>query len=574
MENPQPLNNLRHTTAHLLAAAVLNLWPDTKRAIGPAIESGFYYDFEFAKPISDQDLPKIEEEMKKILKTWNKTDRKEISNNSAIQQFNNEPYKLRLIEEFSKDGQKLTIYKNGDYEDLCKGGHSENPAKDIGAFKLLSIAGAYWRGNEKNKMLTRIYGTAFATKEQLDEYLLMLEEAKKRDHKKLGPQLELFMFHETAPGMPYWLPNGVIVYNELIKFWREEHNKKNYKEIVSPLVNKKDLYVTSGHFDHYWSDMFHFTTENKEEFALKAMNCPNAMIVFGSKTRSYRDLPLRFSDTDALHRNELSGTLNGLLRVREFRQDDAHCFVTNDQITQEYLNIFAMVERFYSIFNMQYSFRLGTRPENFMGDTETWNKAEQELKNILEKSKKPYSVLEGDGAFYGPKVDILMKDSLGREWQMGTIQLDFQQPKNFKLKYIDSNGKEQTPAAIHRVIYGSLERFIAILIEHYAGAFPLWIAPVQIKLLPIADRHIEYAEQVQKELLNANIRVEVDESSETLQAKIRSATLQKVPFMGIIGDKEIASHAVSVRTRAGENLGPQIVQNFLAKIKEDIDKKI
>ncbi len=571
--NNDVLLNLRHSSAHLLAAAILKLWPGTLRAIGPAIENGFYYDFEFKNPISEDDFPKIEQSMRELLKTWKDFKQNEISLEDAKKQFKHEPYKLELIEEFSHDGQKLTTYISGEYTDLCKGGHVDNPEKEIGAFKLLSLAGAYWRGSEKNKMLTRIYGTAFSTKKELDQYLAMLEEAKKRDHKKLGPQLELFMFHETAPGMPYWLPKGVTLYNELINFWREEHKKRNYLETISPIVNKKELYVTSGHFAHYWEDMFHFETKDGEEYGLKAMNCPNAMVIFGAKTRSYKDLPLRFSDTDTLHRNERSGTLNGLLRVREFRQDDAHCFVTEDQIKEEYERIFEITERFYSIFNMSFSFRLGTRPENYMGDIDSWNRAEKELKEILEISKKPYSILEGDGAFYGPKVDILMKDSIGRSWQMGTIQLDFHQPKNFNLKYTDADGKEKTPIAIHRVIYGSLERFIGILIEHTAGVFPLWLAPVQFTIIPIADRHNEYGEKLLEELLGKNIRAEMDTRPERLQAKIRDATLQKVPFMGIIGDREIEKKTISVRSREGKDLGSLEISQLLGKLQEEIDKK-
>lgn len=573
MENKEQLQNLRHSAAHLLAAAVLAYYPDTKLTIGPSIENGFYYDMAFKAPITEEDLPKIEQKMRELIKKWDGFTHREVSAKEAKAYFKNNPYKLELIDEIVKKGEKITFYKAGDFEDLCRGGHSENPRKDIGAFKLLSLAGAYWRGDEKNKMLTRIYGTAFSTKKELEDYLAMLEEAKKRDHKKLGPQLDLFMFHETAPGMPYWLPNGVILYNELVSFWREEHTKRGYQEIISPIANKKELYKISGHFDHYWEDMFHFETKDGEEYALKAMNCPNAMVVYGSKLRSYRDLPLRLSDTDTLHRNERSGTLNGLLRVREFRQDDAHIYVTEDQIKSEYQNVFEITERFYSIFNMQYSFRLGTRPESFMGDVETWNRAEKELKEILEESGKEYYIEEGDGAFYGPKVDILMKDSIGRSWQMGTIQLDFQQPKNFNLKYTANDGSEKMPIAIHRVIYGSLERFIGILIEHTAGAFPLWLAPVQVSLLPIADRHAEFAEKVAKQLQEEGIRAQADLRSERLQAKIRDATLQKVPFMGIIGDKEIDSGAVSVRKRNGEDLGQLKISEFLSKLKEDLAKK-
>ncbi|KKU79019.1 MAG: Threonine-tRNA ligase, partial [Candidatus Amesbacteria bacterium GW2011_GWA2_47_70] len=489
-------DNLRHSCAHLLAAAVLDLYPKALPTIGPAIDNGFYYDFDNLK-ISGEDLPRIETKMHELVKSWSEFKKIEVNDQKAMQQFSHNSYKLELIADLTKNHEPITIYQSGSFTDLCRGGHCEHPSKELKHFRLLSIAGAYWRGNEKNKMLSRIYGTAFSTRKELDEYLTMLEESKKRDHKKLGPALELFMFHETAPGMPYWLPKGVIIYNELVNFWRREHKSRGYQEIVSPILNKKELYITSGHYDHYWSEMFVAKTDDEGEYGVKAMNCPNAHVVFGSKTRSYRDLPLRLSDTDSLHRYERSGVLNGLFRVREFRQDDAHIYVSKDQIKSEYKEVFDIVERFYSVFNLKYSFRLGTRnPENFMGNVATWDKAEATLKKILEDSGKEYSILDGDGAFYGPKVDILMKDSLGREWQMGTVQLDFQQPRRFKLQYTAADGTQKTPVTIHRVIYGSLERFIGILIEHYGGAFPLWLAPVQAVILPISDKHADYAQKV------------------------------------------------------------------------------
>lgn len=572
-EENNALHNLRHTTAHLLAAAVLELYPDAKPTIGPVIENGFYYDFDFTKPISEEDLPKIEEKMRELVKSWDKVESREVSAEQAKKIFADNPYKLELIEELEKQGQSITLYKTGDFEDLCRGGHLENPKDEINAFKLLSLAGAYWRGSEKNKMLTRIYGTAFQSQQGMESYLNMLEEAKKRDHRKLGPQLGLFMFHETAPGMPYWLPRGVILVNELVNFWRKEHSARGYQEIVSPLLNKRELYEISGHWDHYKENMFLSQTEEGETYALKPMNCPNAMIVYKSQVRSYRDLPLRLGDTDTLHRYERSGTLNGLLRVREFRQDDAHIFVTEDQIKDEYQRVFEIVERFYSIFGINYSFRLGTRPEKFMGDVETWNKAEKELKEILDKSGKDYFVLEGDGAFYGPKIDILMKDSLGRDWQMGTIQLDFQLPRNFDLKYIDADGKEKTPVTIHRVIYGSLERFIGILIEHTAGTLPTWLSPVQVQIIPITDRNLSYGQNVLEQLKNSNIRTGLDDRGEKMQAKIRDAQLQKIPYMLIIGDREEKEGKVAVRTREGKDLGAIPVEQFLNDIKKTIESK-
>jgi threonyl-tRNA synthetase len=571
-QSKEYLDSLRHSCAHLLAAAVLQLYPSAKRTIGPSIENGFYYDFDMGNTkLSEEDFPKVEAKMKDLIKDWNGFEKQNVTVDEAKQYYKDNEYKIELIEEFSGEGKDLTFYNSGDYSDLCRGGHVDHPNSEIKHFKLLSVAGAYWRGSEKNKMLTRIYGTCFSTKVELDDYLNMLSEAEKRNHKKLGRELGLFMFHETAPGMAYWLPKGVTLYNELVNFWRVEHQKENYQEIFSPLINKKELYETSGHWDHYQENMFLSETEEGEIYALKPMNCPNAMVVFGSETRSYRDLPLRLSDTDTLHRFERSGTLNGLLRIREFRQDDAHIFVTEDQIVDEYKKLFSLTEKFYSIFNLEYKFRLGTRPEKFMGDKKLWDKAENELKQVLEGSGKEYFILEGDGAFYGPKIDILMKDALGREWQMGTLQLDFQQPLRFNLKYSASDGTTKTPVAIHRVIYGSLERFIGVLIEHFGGAFPTWLSPVQVKILPISEKHTDYANTVFNELKEKNIRVELDERAETLGNKIRNAQNEKVPYMIIVGDKEIENNEVSVRNRAGENSSMQL-SKFIGIITLEIEK--
>ncbi len=434
-------------------------------------------------------------------------------------------------------------------------------------------------------MLTRIYGTSFSSQKELDEHLQILEEAKKRDHKKIGLDLELFMFHETSPGMPYWLPNGFTLYNNLLNFSREVHKKYGYKEISTPILNKKTLYETSGHWSHYRDDMFLSpmsflredstdALEGSEVFGIKPMNCPNAINVFSMTTRSYKNLPLRFSETSALHRFEPSGTLNGLFRAREFHQDDAHIFLMTSQVEDEFGKIMDMIEELYQAFNLSYRLRFGTRPENFMGEGRDWDIAEKALQSVLDKSGKEYTTEEGEGAFYGPKVDILMKDSLGREWQTGTIQLDFQQPKNFKLGYIDQNGSEVTPVVLHRAIYGSFERFLGILTEHFTGAFPVWLSPVQVKLLPIADKHIEYSRKVAEELISKGIRAEVDDRSERLQAKIREATLQKIPYLGIIGDKEIENNSVSIRLRDGEDLGNLDLSHFLQKIEEEIDKKV
>lgn len=572
------LHNLRHTLAHILAHAVQNLYGNkVKFGIGPVIDTGFYYDFEFPSPISDADLPRIEKEMKKLIQKNLKMEKVELTPAEIKKHFKDQPYKQELMKELGIG--EATFYRIGDFLDLCRGGHVESSSEiPADAFKLTHVAGAYWKGSEKNPMLTRIYAAAFESKQELDNFLKMREEAEKRDHKKLGPALELFMFHETAPGMPYWLPKGVALYQELVKFWREEHKARGYQEIVSPLLNKKELYIISGHYEHFWQDMFVVKTDEGEEYGLKAMNCPNAMVVFGSKPRSYRDLPLRFSDTDPLHRNEFSGTLNGLLRVREFRQDDAHIFVTEDHVGDEYKKIFEIVERFYSIFGMEYSYRLGTRPKEFMGDIKTWDKAEETLNDILDKSKKKFTVAEGDGAFYGPKVDILMKDALGRDWQMGTIQLDFQQPKRFGLEYAASDGSRKTPAVIHRVVYGSLERFIGIMIEHFAGAFPVWLAPVQVMVLPISDEVNQYAQKIIADLIRlrrkiADLRIELDDRNETIGKKIREAELNKIPYMLIVGKKEQQQKTVSVRQRGERDLGAMPLSKFLDRIKAEIEKK-
>jgi threonyl-tRNA synthetase len=579
-----------------MATAIQELYPKAKFGIGPVVENGFYYDVDLPENLSPEDLEKIEAKMHEVVKADYPFEHSQMKLEQAIKYFGEkgQTYKLDLLNDLKKHGttvakeidqsqlgiengakvDEVGIYTDGPFTDLCRGPHVESTGQ-VGAFKLMRVSGAYWRGSEKNPQLQRVYGVGFTTKGELDEYLRLLEEATKRDHKVLGPKLELFFFHETAPGMPYWLPNGVTVYNQLIEFWRQEHRARGYQEILSPLLNKKELYVTSGHFAHYWEDMFTTKTGEGEQYGLKAMNCPNAMVVFGSKTRSYRDLPLRLSDTDTLHRNERSGTLNGLLRVREFRQDDAHIFVTEDQIKAEFQRVFEIVERFYSVFGMEYSFRLGTRPEKFMGDPKIWDKAESELKEILAESGREYFVLEGDGAFYGPKIDILMKDVLGRPWQMGTIQLDFQQPLNFELKYTDSDGKEKMPVAIHRVVYGSMERFIGILIEHLAGNFPLWLAPEQVRLAPVNDTKAitEYAEKLRMDMEGAGLRVGVDSSAESVGKKIRAAGMAKVPYTVVVGEKEVMSGQVSPRLRQGhgEFEGELPVGEFVAALQREAD---
>lgn len=575
MAETEKLHNLRHSLAHLLAAAVLEMYPDAKNTIGPSIEDGFYYDFEFKSPISDKDLPKIEKRMREILRTWKNFESEEKTEEEAKSYFSKNEYKKELIEEIVGKKEKITFYTCGKFTDLCRGGHLENPAKEIqpDSFKLDRIAGAYWRGDEKNKMLTRIYGLAFETKEGLEAYSKQREEAEKRDHKKLGRELGLLMFHETAPGMPYWLPKGLILYKELENYWRKRHTELGYLEIASPMVNKAELWKISGHWDHYKEDMFIADMGENEVYGIKPMNCPNAMIVFKSMQVSYKDLPLRLSDTDRLHRYERSGTLNGLLRCRSFQQDDSHNYITEEMIENEYKEIMEICKEFYGIFNLEYKFRLGTRPEGFLGDIETWNKAEKALNGVLEKSGKEYSVAEGDGAFYGPKIDIIMKDAIGRDWQMGTMQLDFQQPRRFELEYTDKDGKKKTPVVIHRVIYGSLERFIGILIEHYAGAFPLWLSPVQVKVIPVRTNHNEYAKKIFELLKENGIRAELDDAEANLGGKVRDAKNNKVPYWIVIGDKEIETEKITLESRDKGQLGQISKEELLKKFLEEIKNK-
>lgn len=578
--NPQPpehLSHLRHTLAHLLASAVLELHPDTKNTIGPAIDDGFYYDFEFPADvkISDKDLPALEKKMKSHLKSWTKFTHKEVSEKEAKEHFKGNPYKIELIEEIVAKGEKITLYTCGNFTDLCRGGHAENPAKEIphDSFKLSRVAGAYWRGSEENKMLTRIYGLAFGSKLELDDYEAMRIEAEKRDHKKLGRELGLFMFHETSPGMPYWLPKGLVLYKELEEYWRKEHAVMGYKEICSPLVNKAELWKKSGHWDHYKEDMFIANMGENEVYGIKPMNCPNAMVVFDSMQISYRDLPLRLSDTDRLHRYERSGTLNGLLRCRSFQQDDSHNFISEDMVASEYEHIMTICKRFYGIFNLEYKFRLGTRPKSFLGEIETWDRAEKVLKEILAKSGKDYVIAEGDGAFYGPKIDIVMKDSLGRDWQMGTMQLDFQLPQRFDLHYTDKDGLRKMPVVIHRVIYGSLERFIGILVEHFAGKFPLWLSPVQARIIPIGDTHHEKAFALLEKMREIDIRVDIDLSPNNFGKKVREAKNEHIPYFIIIGDKDIDAGKVTLESRDHGQIGQLSDEEVLEKLVKEIKEK-
>lgn len=572
-EDEADLEIIRHTTSHIMAQAVKRLYPDAKLAIGPAIENGFYYDFDNLD-IKQEDLEKIELEMKKIIKENLKIESFKLPRDEAIKlmESKGESYKVELINDF-EDGEEISFFKQGEYVDLCVGPHLIY-TKAVKAFKLLNITGAYWRGNENNKMLTRIYGTAFDTKEALDEYLYVLEESKKRDHRKLGKELELFFFDESAPGMAYWLPKGMKMLNVLIDFWRKIHEERGYQEFSGPQLNSSSLWKTSGHWDHYKEDMFVLTDADGNEQALKPMNCPNSIKVYASKLRSYKDLPLRFSDIDVIHRNEKSGQLNGLFRVRMFRQDDSHNYITEEQISSEIKDIIEIAKNLYGIFGLEFKLTLSTRPDDYMGEIEVWNKAEADLKSVLDEicGENNYTVNEGDGAFYGPKIDIKMKDCLGREWQMGTVQLDFQLPMRFNISYIDKNGEKKTPILVHRAIFGSFERFIGILTEHYAGAFPLWLSPVQVKILSLSENEIEYANDIKKKLEKAGFRVEVDSSDEKIGYKIRQAQLEKLPYMIILGKNEVENNNISVRARNGEKIDGILLDEFISKLNKEVEE--
>lgn len=572
-EGEANLEIIRHTTSHIMAQAVKRLYPDAKLAIGPAIENGFYYDFDNLD-IKQEDLEKIESEMKKIIKENLKIESFKLPRDEAIKlmESKGESYKVELINDL-EDGEEISFFKQGEYVDLCVGPHLIY-TKAVKAFKLLNITGAYWRGNENNKMLTRIYGTAFDTKEALDEYLYVLEESKKRDHRKLGKELELFFFDESAPGMAYWLPKGMKMLNVLIDFWRKIHEERGYQEFSGPQLNSSSLWKTSGHWDHYKEDMFVLTDADGNEQALKPMNCPNSIKVYASKLRSYKDLPLRFSDIDVIHRNEKSGQLNGLFRVRMFRQDDSHNYITEEQISSEIKDIIEIAKNLYGIFGLEFKLTLSTRPDDYMGEIEVWNKAEADLKSVLDEicGENNYTINEGDGAFYGPKIDIKMKDCLGREWQMGTVQLDFQLPMRFNISYIDKNGEKKTPILVHRAIFGSFERFIGILTEHYAGAFPLWLSPVQVKILSLSENEIEYANDIKKKLEKAGFRVEVDSSDEKIGYKIRQAQLEKLPYMIILGKNEVENNNISVRARNGEKIDGISIDEFILKLNKEVEE--
>jgi len=578
MADQEYLDKLRHSTAHLLAAAVLQIWPEAKPTIGPSIENGFYYDFDNLK-ISEDDLTNIEEKMHKLAETWDKFERYEVSKEEALKEFEGNDYKKELIEEFTKDGQQLTIYQSGEFRDLCRGGHVDNPKDELKNFKLLSVAGAYWRGDEKNPMLTRIYGTTFPSKEELDDYLKTQEEAKKRDHRKLGKALDLFTFSDyVGPGLPLYTPKGALLRRLLNELIEEEQKKLGYEQVWTPQIGKAELFKKSGHYDKYKDDMFKVTSNySEEEFFLKPMNCPQHTQIYASRPRSYKDLPIRLSDFAMLYRDEKPGELSGLARVRSFSQDDSHIFCTEEQVNEEIDKALQMTVKIMNIFDLKYRYRLSTRgsddQDKYLGDPKTWDKVEKWAVEIMTRNNIEYYDGPGEAAFYAPKMDLMATDALGREWQLSTIQIDYVQPDRFELKYTDSEGLEKTPVIIHRAILGSVERFMMIMIEHWGGAFPVWLSPVQVKVLPITDRNVAYAKVVGEQLSVNGIRVEIDERNETLNAKIRDAQSEKVPYMIILGDKEKESSSLSLRLRNGENKNGIQTDEFIDSIKKNIAER-
>ena len=573
-KDPEGLAALRHTASHVMAQAIKRIWPETKLAIGPSIADGFYYDIDRDEPVTSDDLAKIEAEMKKIIKEALPLERFELPRAEAIalMKEKNEPYKVELIEDLPEDSI-ISFYKQGEFTDLCAGPHLMN-TKEVGkAFKLMNIAGAYWRGSEKNKMLTRIYATAFAKKEDLDAYVTMMEEAKKRDHRKLGKELGLFMMSDAGPGFPFFLPKGMVLKNTLLDYWREIHKKAGYVEISTPIILNRILWETSGHWDHYKNNMY-TTVIDGEDYAIKPMNCPGGVLVYASEPRSYRDLPLRMGELGIVHRHEKSGQLHGLMRVRCFTQDDAHIFMTPEQIKDEIKGVVHLINQVYSLFGFKYHVELSTRPEDSMGSDEDWELATNSLQGALDDLGLDYVINEGDGAFYGPKIDFHLVDAIGRTWQCGTIQLDFQLPQRFELEYIGADGEKHRPIMIHRVCFGSIERFIGILIEHFAGAFPTWLSPVQVKVLPISEKYEEYAKSVKAALDAADIRAEIDLRSEKIGYKIREAQGQKIPYMLVVGQKEQADGTVSVRSRFKGDEGAEDLNVFIANIKAEIAGRV
>ena len=565
-------HTLRHTASHVMAQAVKRLWPEAKLAIGPAIDKGFYYDIDMEHTLTPEDLTKIEKEMSRIVKENLPITKSVMSRQEAIEFFKskNEDYKVELIEDLPEDAV-ISCYAQGDFVDLCAGPHVASTGK-VKAFKLQSIAGAYWRGDEKNKMLQRIYGTAFEKKEELDAYLHMLEEAAKRDHRKLGKELGLFVIKEEGPGFPFFLPKGMALRNELENFWREVHHDFEYDEIRTPIILNKHLWETSGHWDHYRENMY-TTIIDDEEYAIKPMNCPGGILVYQNEMHSYRDFPLRYAELGLVHRHELSGALHGLFRVRAFTQDDAHVFMLPDQMQSELMKVIELFDRIYSQFGLKYHVELSTKPDNAMGDDAIWEAATEALRNAIEAKGIDYVINPGDGAFYGPKLDYHIEDSLGRTWQCGTIQLDMNLPERFNVEYIGEDGQKHRTIMIHRACFGSMERFIGILTEHYAGAFPTWMAPVQVKVLPISEKHVEYANQLAKQMRHDYVRVEVDDRNEKIGYKIRQAQMEKVPYMLVVGDKEMEDNSVNVRKHGGDELGTVPFDEFFNSIKIEIKER-
>lgn len=560
-----------HSTSHIMAQAVKRLFPGAKLGVGPAIEEGFYYDFDLPRALSEEDLPFIEEEMQKIIREDIPFRRWEVTKDEARKIFaqRGETYKLEILDDIEDD--VVSIYEQGEFVDLCRGPHVPSTSY-IEAFKLLSVSGAYWRGKEDNPMLQRIYGISFDSEEKLKAYLARLEEARRRDHRKLGRELDLFSLHEEGPGFPFFHPRGMVIINTLLELWRKEHIKRGYQEIRTPIILERGLWERSGHWEHYRENMY-FTTIDEREFAIKPMNCPGGILVFQSRLRSYRELPLRMAELGLVHRHELSGVLHGLMRVRSFTQDDAHIYMESRQVKQEIIEVIDLALYFYRLFGFDYEVELSTRPEKFIGSLEMWEMATRALREALEEVGIPYAVNEGEGAFYGPKIDFHLRDCLGRRWQCGTIQLDFAMPEKFDLEYIGEDGGRHRPVMLHRTILGSIERFFGILIEHFAGAFPVWLAPVQVAVLPVAERHIPYARRVADILGEEDLRVECDEENATLGAKIRKAELGKIPYILVVGDKEVESGTVSVRRRRVGNLGSMALEALLERVKHEIEEK-
>ncbi|PWM68646.1 MAG: threonine--tRNA ligase [Eubacteriales Family XIII. Incertae Sedis bacterium] len=571
-EDEQVRHDYRHTASHIMAQAVKHIWPEAKLAIGPAIENGFYYDFDLEHKFTEEDFLKIQKEMKKIVQANYKLERFELPRAEAIKlmQEKDEPYKVELINDLPEDAV-ISFYKQGDFTDLCAGPHMESTGQ-IKAFKIMSVAGAYWRGNSDNKMLQRLYATAFPTQEELDNYIKMLEEAKQRDHRKIGKEMELFALYDEGPGFPFFLPNGMIIRNELENFWREEHRKRGYVEIKTPLILNEQLWRTSGHWDHYKDNMY-FTKIDDEDYAVKPMNCPGSILVYRGKMHSYRELPLRIGELGQVHRHELSGALHGLMRVRTFTQDDSHIYMMPEQVEEEIVGVAKFCDEVYKLFGFEYHVELSTRPEDSMGTDEEWEMAENALRSAIQATGVDYVVNEGDGAFYGPKLDFHLKDSIGRTWQCGTIQLDLQMPQRFDITYVGADGEKHRPIMIHRVIFGSIERFIGILTEHTAGKFPLWLAPVQVKLLTVTEKFVPYAEEVEKKLREAGLRVQLDARNEKIGYKLREARNARDSYICVIGEREAEAKTLTVRSIKSGELGEMSVDDFTAKLVEEIRTK-